>query len=125
MTECSHSHEAYLESSKVNDIVNVWVLFEDLVERSFVGDVGLVEGWSLAADELDAIDDFGRRVVEIVDDDDLVVCLEKSESREGANVACATRMELAAAVCRARAEAHGGVEGQTLTQRREPIRQPS
>ncbi|KAH5441296.1 hypothetical protein HBI47_043770 [Parastagonospora nodorum] len=125
MTECSHSHEAYLESSEVNDIVNVWVLFEDLVERSFVGDVGLVEGWSLAADELDAIDDFGRRVVEIVDDDDLVVCLEKSESCEGANVARATRMELAVAVCRARAEAHGGVEGQKLTQRREPIRQPS
>ena len=109
----------------MNDIVNVWVLFEDLIERSFVGDVGLVEGWSLAADELNAIDDFRRRVVEIVDDDDLVVCLKKRESCEGANVACATRMKLAVAVCRARAEAHGGVEGQKLTQRQEPIRQPS
>ena len=109
----------------MNDIVNVWVLLEDLVECSFVGDVRLVEGWSLAADELNAIDDFRRRVVEIVNDDDLVVSLKKSESCEGANVARATISKLAVDVCRARAEAHCGVEGQKLTQRREQIQQPS
>jgi hypothetical protein len=49
-----------LERSEVDDIVDIWVLCEDLVERGFVGDVGLVEGWSLAADELDAIDNFRR-----------------------------------------------------------------
>jgi hypothetical protein len=49
--------EVYLEGSKVDDIVNVWVLREDLVERGLVCDVAFVEGWSLAADELDAIDD--------------------------------------------------------------------
>jgi hypothetical protein len=48
-----------LEGSEVNDIVNVWVLGEDLVERSFVCDIGLVERWSLAADEFDAVDDLG------------------------------------------------------------------
>jgi hypothetical protein len=50
----------------------------------------LVEGWSLAADELNAVDDFWRGVVEVVDNDDLVVGLEESKSCEGANVASAT-----------------------------------
>jgi hypothetical protein len=47
----------YLEGSKVDDIVNVWVLCKNLVEGGFVCDVAFVEGGSLAADELDAIDD--------------------------------------------------------------------
>jgi hypothetical protein len=42
----------------VNDIVNVWVLGEHLVEGSLICNVALVEGRSLAADELNAIDDF-------------------------------------------------------------------
>jgi hypothetical protein len=50
----------------------------------------LVEGWSLAANELNAIDDFRRGVVEIVHNDDLVICLEESKSSEGADVASAT-----------------------------------
>jgi hypothetical protein len=49
-----------LQRRKVNDIVNVWVLLEHLVESSFIGNVALVKGWALAADELDAVDDFGR-----------------------------------------------------------------
>lgn len=47
----------------MNNIVNVWVLREHLVEGSFVCDVALVEGGSLAADELNAIDDFWRGIV--------------------------------------------------------------
>jgi hypothetical protein len=47
----------YLESGEVDDIVNVWVLGEDFVERGFVCDIAFVEGRPLAADELDAIDD--------------------------------------------------------------------
>ena len=74
----------------MDDIVDVWVLSEDLVQRGLVCDVALVEGRSLAADELDAIDDFWGRVVEVIDNDYLVVCLEKGESCEGADVACAT-----------------------------------
>jgi hypothetical protein len=41
----------------VNDIVDVWVLLEDLVKRGLVLDVELVEIGPLAADELDAVDD--------------------------------------------------------------------
>ena len=80
----------HLERGKVNDIVNVGVLLKDLVEGSLVGHVALVKRGALAADELDAVDDFGRRVVEIVDNDDLVVCLEEGKGREGANVAGTT-----------------------------------
>jgi hypothetical protein len=83
---------AHLESGKVDDIVNVGVLGEHFVEASFVCDVAVVEGGSLAADELDAVDDFLRRVVEVVNDDDLVVCLKKCESCKGANVARTTAM---------------------------------
>jgi len=74
----------------VNDIVNVWVFLEDLVECCLICDVALVKGWSLAANELNAVYDFWRGVVEVVDDDDLVICLEKCEGREGANIAGTT-----------------------------------
>jgi hypothetical protein len=80
----------YLQCSEVDHIVNVWVLLEDLVEGSLVRDVAFVEGRSLAADELNAVYDFFGRVVQVVDDDDLVVCFEEGESREGANVAGTT-----------------------------------
>ena len=82
----------------MDDIVNVWVLSEDLVERCLVCDVAFVEGGSLAADELDAVDDFWRGVVEVVDDDDLVICLKKGKGCEGANVASATAGLLACSV---------------------------
>lgn len=74
----------------MNDIVNVWVLLEDLVECCFICDVALVKGWSLAANKLNAVYDFWRGVVEVVNDDDLVICLEKREGCEGANVAGTT-----------------------------------
>jgi hypothetical protein len=82
--------DAYLEGSEVDDIVDVWVLIEDLVQCRLVCDVNLIEDRSLAANELDSIDNFWRGIVEIVDDDDLVISLEKGKSREGANVARAT-----------------------------------
>lgn len=66
------------------------MLLKNLVERSLVCDVDLVELWSLAGNELNAIDDFWGRIVEVVDDDDLVVCFEQSERRERANVAGTT-----------------------------------
>jgi hypothetical protein len=74
----------------VDDIVNVWVLLEHLVDGGLVLDVELVELGSLSADEFDAVEDLLRGVVEAVDDDDLVVGLEKSKSCEGADVAGAT-----------------------------------
>ena len=114
--------QAYLEGGEVDDIVNVWVLSEDLVQRGFVGDVAFVKGGPLATDELDAVDDFGRRVVEVVDDDDLVVCLEEGEGCEGANVAGAT-VESKSIVYQTSAWVVGR-GGAMRTQRRVQIRRP-
>ena len=50
--------EVYLECSKMNHIVNVGVLAEDLVQRCLVVDVNVVELRALAADELNAVDNF-------------------------------------------------------------------
>lgn len=77
----------YLQGGEVYDAVDVWVRIEDLVERSFVGDVGLVVLWALTRDQLKTVDAFFRGVVEVVDDHHLVVGFEELESGEGANVA--------------------------------------
>lgn len=45
-----------LQCSKVDDIVNVWVLDKDLVQGHVVRDVGLVQLRSLSADELYSVD---------------------------------------------------------------------
>lgn len=74
----------------MNDIVNVRMLVENLVESCLIGDVQLIEGRPLSADELDAVHDLFRRIVQIINNDDLVIGLEKSESGEGANVARTT-----------------------------------
>lgn len=74
----------------MNNTVDIRVLLEHLIQLLLVGDIAGVELGSLAADELDAVEDFVRGVVEVVDDDDLVVCLEEGEGSEGANVAGAT-----------------------------------
>jgi hypothetical protein len=78
------------EGGEVDNIVDVRVRGEDLVELRFVGNVAGVVFGSLAADELDAVEDFGGGVVEVVDDDDFVVCFEEGEGGEGADVAGAT-----------------------------------
>jgi len=49
--------EAYLQSSKVNDRVNLWVFRKDVVECLLVCNVHLVEVRALPGDELDAVDD--------------------------------------------------------------------
>jgi hypothetical protein len=81
----------HLEGGEMNDIVNVRVLGEDFIESRLIGKVGVVEGGSSAGQELDAVDDlFARRVVAIVDDNDLVASLDKGYGGERANVAGAT-----------------------------------
>jgi hypothetical protein len=74
----------------VDDIVNVWVLLEHLVERGLILDVKLVELWPLAADELNAVNNLLRGVVEIVDNDNFVAGLKKGKSCERANVTSTT-----------------------------------
>ena len=95
----------------MNDVVNVWVFLEDLVERCLICDIALVKGWPLAANELNAVYDFWRGVVEIVDDYDLVICLEKREGREGANVAGTTASLSVLVGHDNNLWIHGGVEG--------------
>lgn len=81
----------HLQSRKVDDIVDVWVLLEHLVKRSLICDIALVEGRSLAANELDAVDDFWGGVVEVVDNDNFVVGFEEGQGCERANVAGTTK----------------------------------
>lgn len=79
-----------LEGGEVDDRVNGWVLLEDLVESGLVSDVELVEVGAAAADELDTVESDLGRVVERVDNDNVVTVLEEGEGGEGANVAGAT-----------------------------------
>lgn len=84
------SGSSYLESSKVNNAVNLRVLGEDLVEGLLVGDVDLVEGRAATADLFNTVENVLERVVQAVDNDDIVAVLEKGEGGKGANVACTT-----------------------------------
>lgn len=80
----------YLQGGKVDDTVDVWVFGEDIVQGLLVVDVAGIALGSLAADELDAVDDFIGGIVRVVDNDDLVVGLEQGEGGEGADVAGTT-----------------------------------
>lgn len=78
-----------LQSGKVDDAVDVWVLREDFIKGRLVGDVHLVECRALASDELDAIEAFLRGIVQVVDDDDVVASFLKSDDSVRANIAAA------------------------------------
>lgn len=71
-----------LQSCEVNDAVNVAVLLEDGIEGLLVGDIALGILGLLAADQLNAVDDFLGGVVEVVNDDDLVAGFEEGEGGE-------------------------------------------
>jgi len=45
---------------------------------------------ALAGDELNAVENFVRGIVEIVDNDDFIASLKEGDTGEGANVAAAT-----------------------------------
>ena len=66
----------------MNDRVDLWVFREDFVQGLLVCNVHVVEGRALSGDELDAVDDFLLSIVEVVDDDDIVVGLEKGKDCE-------------------------------------------
>lgn len=74
----------------MNDAINIRMLLKHFIQSLLIGDIARVELGSLAANELDAVEDFVGGVVEVVDDDDLVVGLEEGEGGEGADVAGAT-----------------------------------
>lgn len=79
-----------LERSKVDDAVDGGVLGKDLVQRLLVGDVDLVKVGAAAGQQLDPVNRNLGRVVEAVDNDDIVAGVEQGQSREGADVARAT-----------------------------------
>ena len=74
----------------MNDTVNLGVLHENFVEGSLVGDVHLVEGGALAAEQLDAIDSDLGRIVETIDNDDIVIIVQQREGSKRPNVAGTT-----------------------------------
>lgn len=71
----------------MDNIVNVGVLLEDLIQSGLIGDINIVESGALATDELDAIDDLLRRIVEIIDNYNLVIGFEERENCKGTNIA--------------------------------------
>ena len=77
----------------MNHIIDIRMLRKDLCKAGLIGDVDLVELRSLPGDELDPVDALFGRVVQVVDDDDLVVCLQQCENGEGADVACSAVLE--------------------------------
>jgi len=74
----------------VNHAVDLGVLLKDLVKTGIVGHVDLVERGALPADELDAVDGNLGRVVEVVNNDDIITILEQSERGKRPNVTGAT-----------------------------------
>lgn len=80
----------YLQSSKMYHAVNVWMRLEDLVKVLLFPDINVEILRPLAADKLNAIDDFFRSVIEVVHNHDLVVGLQQRKSGKGANVAASS-----------------------------------
>lgn len=63
----------------MNDAVNGRVLGEDIVNGLLVGDVDLVEVRAAATEQLDSVEGHFGRVVQAVDNDDVVAVLEEGE----------------------------------------------
>ena len=72
----------HLQSSEMNHIINVGVRVEDLIELLLIPDVELDELRSFPAYQFYAIQNFGRRIVEVVGNDDFVAMFEKRKSCE-------------------------------------------
>lgn len=67
-----------LQSSEVDNAVNVGVGLEDLVETLLVGDIELDEVGLLAGDKLNTLESLNGGVVQVVSNDHLVASLEES-----------------------------------------------
>lgn len=71
--------KTHLEGCEVNHTVDIWVSGKDPVKASLICDVDLVEIWSLAAEQFDAVEGHLGGVVQTVDDDDLVAMFEEGQ----------------------------------------------
>lgn len=83
-----------LQGGKVNDRVNLRVLCKDGIQRRHVRHVDLVEDGTATAEQLNAVQSLDRRVVEVIDNDNVVAGDEELEGGEGADVARSTRRRL-------------------------------
>ena len=61
----------------MDDIVNVWMCRKHAIEGGFVGDINLEKLGFLPTDELNAIENLCRRIIEIVYNDNFVVGLQE------------------------------------------------
>lgn len=68
---------------------------EDLVELFLVCDIASIKFRTFSTNQFNAIDDFGRGVVEIVDNNDFVAGFEECKGGERTNVASSAVMILA------------------------------
>jgi hypothetical protein len=53
--ESTSRWEGYLERSKVDDAVNIWMSSEDFIQSLFIADVYFVEDGPFAAEEFDSL----------------------------------------------------------------------
>ena len=74
----------------MDDTVNIGMLVEDLVKRRLVRDVDLVKCRSNTGQQLDAVYDLVCRILQIIDDYDLVAGILKRKDCERTNVAGTT-----------------------------------
>lgn len=79
---CREYPPSYLQSSKMDDAINIGVLLKNPIKRLFIRDVDIVECGPLAADKFDAIDGLFGRVVEIVSDDNFISFFQQRKRRE-------------------------------------------
>ena len=74
----------------MDNTVDIGMCLEDLLERRLVGDIDLVEDRPPPAQQLNAVQADLGRIVQAVDDNNIIAVLEEREGREGPNVASAT-----------------------------------
>ena len=60
----------------MNYAVNIRMLFKYLIKCPIIRDIEIVKGRPFATDELNAVDNLFRRVVQIIGDDDFVSSLQ-------------------------------------------------
>lgn len=86
-------NRTHLQGSEMNNAVNIGVRSEDFVKCNFIGDIDIVVDWTSASQQFNAADDFLRRVVLVVDNDNLITGLDEGDSGERANIAGSTILE--------------------------------
>lgn len=80
----------YLQRRKMDNTVDLRMRLKDFLERRLIDDVDFIEIRSLSTEQLDAVEDYFGRVVEAVDNNDVVAMFEECQRGEGTNVAGAT-----------------------------------